>query len=62
MNPEIKPEDNKHNCQLCKTEWLGRCLTTGNDVSIKNKPCQFHVFAGTKEKLEKINKKKGVIK
>ena len=30
MNPEIKPEDNKHNCQLCKTEWLGRCLNTGN--------------------------------
>ena len=44
MNPEIKPEDNKHN------------------VSVKNKPCQFYVFAGTKEKLEKINKKKGVTK
>lgn len=53
MNPEIKPEDNKHNCQLCKTEWLGRCLNNGNDVSVKNKPCQFYVFAGTKEKLEK---------
>jgi hypothetical protein len=47
---------NKHNCQLCKNEFLGRCLGKeyGKDVSLNNEPCDEYKFGGTEERLHEI--------
>lgn len=52
----ITSEMNQHNCQLCKKEWLGRCLgaSYGKDVSIENEPCSSYIFGGTDERLKEI--------
>ena len=55
----ITPEQNKHNCQLCKSEWLGRCFNDSNhgkDVSVDNEPCNSYEFGGTQERLSEIEK------
>jgi hypothetical protein len=55
----ITPEQNKHNCQLCKSEWLGRCFNGSNygkDVSVDNEPCNSYEFGGTQERLAEIEK------
>ena len=54
----ITHEMNKHNCQLCKYEFLGRCLKNGEDVSWDNEPCDEYEFAGTKERLQEIESRK----
>ena len=48
---------NRHNCQLCKYEFLGRCLyenNYGKDVSLENEPCSNYKFAGSPERLKEI--------
>lgn len=51
----IKHEDNKHNCQLCTHEFLGRCgIGIRNDVSMENEPCDNYHFGGTDERLKEI--------
>lgn len=55
----IEPNDNKHNCQLCGKEFLGRCHCDktdrfGKDVSMKNTPCEYYDFKGTDKRLKKI--------
>lgn len=55
----ISREQNKHNCQLCKSEWLGRCFNArnhGKDVSIDNEPCESYEFDGTPERLAEIER------
>ena len=61
----ISPEENRHNCQLCEYEWLGRCFNKycGKDVSMDNEPCEFYSFGGSEERLAEIeanNKKTGI--
>ena len=53
----ISHEMNKHNCQLCKYEFLGRCFKSGEDVSLDNEPCGEYEFAGTEERLHEIESK-----
>ncbi len=52
----ITHEMNMHNCQLCQSEWLGRCLGEhyGADVSVDNEPCNHYKFAGSPERLKEI--------
>lgn len=52
----ITHDMNKHNCQLCKFEWLGRCMGQhyGADVSVDNEPCAYYVFGGSEERLKEI--------
>lgn len=52
----ITPEMNLHNCQLCQSEYLGRCLGEhyGIDVSENNEPCTHYKFAGSLERLKEI--------
>lgn len=54
----ITPEQNKHNCQLCRKEWLGRCFGKkyGEDVSGNNQPCECYEFGGTQERLAEIER------
>lgn len=54
----ITPEQNMHNCQLCRKEWLGRCFGKkyGKDVSVNNQPCKCYEFGGTQERLAEIEK------
>lgn len=54
----ITPEQNKHNCQLCRKEWLGRCFGKkyGKDVSVNNQPCKCYEFGGTQERLAEIER------
>lgn len=56
----ITHEMNMHNCQLCKNEWLGRCLGKyyGIDVSIDNEPCDNYEFGGSEQRLKKIENTK----
>lgn len=53
---KITPEMNMHNCQLCRKEWLGRCVGKyrGKDVSLDNEPCDSYEFAGTAQRLKEI--------
>lgn len=53
----ISHEMNKHNCQLCVNEYLGRCWYTSNygkDVSTENEPCSHYEFGSTEERLKEI--------
>lgn len=52
----ITHEMNKHNCQLCQLEYLGRCFGKyrGKDVSVENEPCEDYKFGGTEERLLEI--------
>lgn len=48
-----------HNCQLCKREWLGRCMSGeyhGEDVSVKNRApyCHYYSYGGTELHLKEI--------
>ena len=54
----ITHEMNKHNCQLCNYEFLGRCMKYGEDVSRDNEPCDEYEFAGTEERLHEIESRK----
>ncbi len=59
----ITYEMNKHNCQLCKKEWLGRCLGShyGKDVSVDNEPCEDYDFGGSAERLAEIEGLKNTV-
>jgi hypothetical protein len=53
----ITHEMNRHNCQLCKHEWLGRCFVEknyGKDVSVENEPCLNYKFNGSYKRLKEI--------
>lgn len=58
---QITYEMNKHNCQLCQKEWLGRCFggRFGKDVSIDNEPCNEYKFGGSEERLREIESNRG---
>ena len=52
----IGPSENKHNCQLCKKEFLCRCHGKyyGKDVWTDNEPCDEYEFGGSEERLMEI--------
>ena len=54
----ITHEMNKHNCQLCKKEFLGRCFGErfGTDVSVDNEPCDGYEFGGSEKRLREIER------
>lgn len=60
----ISYEMNKHNCQLCKHEFLGRCLGKkyGEDVSLDNEPCDEYEFGGTEARLHEIESQESEVK
>lgn len=45
----------EHNCLLCKNENLGRCLNSGEDVSLKDTPvCKDYIYWGSSLHLKEI--------
>ncbi len=54
----ITHEMNRHNCQLCHYECLGRCFNVysyGKDISWKNKICKNYIYGGSDKRLKEIN-------